>query len=92
MSKYKYKPTYRPTSKRYRKEAGRFCPICDDRLNDYANKGLPEKVTNLNGGFMNGMFRKLVTCHTCKSTWYEEWAIRGITQLKRGDAIGEKEC
>lgn len=92
MSKHKYKPTYKPTSKRYRKEAGRFCPICDDRLNDYANKGLPELIPNVNGGYMNGMLRKLVTCHTCKSTWYEEWAIRGMTQLKRGDAIGEKEC
>ena len=40
---------------------------------------------------MNGMFRKLVTCHTCKSTWYEEWAIIGMTQLKRGDTIGKKE-
>lgn len=91
MSKYKYTPTFKPTSKRYKKDAGCFCPICGDSLNDFANKGFPDKIPNSNGGFMNGMFRKLVTWHTCKSTWYEEWAIIGMSQLKRGDTIGKKE-
>lgn len=81
----------RKLGKNYKKTGGKYCPVCDNLIDEYENKGAAEKIPNLNGGFMLSMYRRKVNCPTCFSSWYEEWEISEITQLVKGTASGKKE-
>ena len=75
----------------YRSSGGKYCPVCDNIIDEYENKSAAEKIPNLNGGFMLSMYRRKVNCPTCLSSWVEEWCMTEITQLVKGTTNGKKE-
>lgn len=85
---YKYKPSFKPTSKRYAKQHGQCCPICES----YGSliKGVPHSTRHIDGSYMKGIWEAEVICINCNSTWDEVTRITGYTNMKRGDIIGTK--
>lgn len=85
---YKYRPSFKPTSKRYAKQHGQCCPICES----YGSliKGVPRSAQHVDGSYMKGTWEAEVVCATCNSAWNEVTRITGYINMKRGDKIGTK--
>ena len=85
---YRFKPTFKPTSKRYAKHHGQYCPICEST--DSLIKGVPHSVRHSDGSYMKGIWETEVICSNCNSSWNEITQITGYIDMKRGDKVGTK--